>query len=65
MTNVGTFERVLRIVGGLLIFSLYFVLKGNIRYIGIVGLLPIITGSVGTCPMYAFLGIDTNKVRER
>jgi len=65
MTNVGTFERILRIVVGMLIFSLYFVLKGNIRFIGLVGLLPIITGSVGTCPMYAFLGVNTNKVRER
>ena len=65
MTNVGTFERILRIVVGFLIFSLFFILKGNIRYIGLIGLLPIITGSIGTCPIYAILGYNTNRMKER
>ncbi|MGE5330033.1 MAG: DUF2892 domain-containing protein [Deltaproteobacteria bacterium] len=65
MINIGIFERILRIVGGMLIFSLYFVLQGNIRYIGLIGLIPIITGSIGTCPIYAVLGINSNRVREK
>jgi len=65
LVNIGKLERVLRIVGGLFVFSLYFILKGNVRYIALIGLLPIITGSIGTCPMYAIFGINTNRVREK
>lgn len=65
MLNIGVAERVIRIVAGLLFFSLYFILKGSIRYVALIGLLPVITGSIGSCPMYAFLGINTNKIRQR
>lgn len=64
MININKFERVLRVIGGLLIFSLFFMVKGNIRYLALFGLLPIITGSIGACPMYAFLGINTNRARQ-
>lgn len=57
--NVGTVDRVVRIVAGLALLSLVFVLEGNARWWGLVGLLPFATGLVGWCAIYALFGIDT------
>lgn len=50
--NAGTVDRVLRVLAGLIVLSLYFVLDGNSRYWALVGLMPLLTGLLGfnTCP---------------
>ncbi len=58
-TNVGTIDKVLRIVVGLALLSLFFVLEGQARWWSLVGLLPLLTGVVGICPLYSLLGIST------
>lgn len=65
MINIGKLERVCRIILGLLVFSLFFVVKGSVRYLALFALLPVITGSIGACPLYAILGINSNRARER
>lgn len=57
--NEGTADRVLRVVVGLLLLSLFFVLDGNSRYWTFVGLVPLLTGLVGYCPLYCLLGFNT------
>jgi hypothetical protein len=57
--NVGTADRVIRVVVGLALLSLVFVLEGNARWWGLVGLLPLVTGLVGWCALYVPFGIDT------
>jgi hypothetical protein len=57
--NVGTVDRVIRIVAGLILLSLVFVLEGNARWWGLVGLIPLATGLLGWCALYIPLGIDT------
>lgn len=57
--NVGTVDRVIRVVAGLILLSLVFILEGNARWWGLVGLLPLATGLMGWCALYAPLGIDT------
>jgi hypothetical protein len=57
--NVGTVDRVIRIVAGLVLLSLVFVLEGNARWWGLVGLLPLVTGLIGWCAVYVPFGIDT------
>jgi hypothetical protein len=59
--NVGNAERVIRVLAGLGILSLVFILEGNIRFIGLHGIVPILTGSTGICPLYTVLGISTIK----
>ena len=55
--NEGTADRAIRIIGGLAILSLAFVgPKTAWAYLGII---PIITGSLGYCPAYSLLGINT------
>jgi len=57
--NVGNVDRLIRIVVGLGLLSLVFILEGNARWWGLVGLLPLVTGLIGWCALYVPLGIDT------
>ena len=61
MKNVGTVDRVIRIILALALFSLLFVLQGSIRWIGLLGLIPLVTAIVGVCPIYSLLHISTNR----
>lgn len=61
--NVGTVDRAIRIVAGLVLLSLIFIVEGNARWWGLVGLLPLATGLVGWCALYGPLGIDTCRAR--
>jgi hypothetical protein len=56
-TNEGTVDRALRILAGLGILSLAFV--GPETSWGWLGLVPLLTGLVGTCPLYSIFGLST------
>lgn len=56
-TNEGTVDRGIRVVAGLGILSLLFLLHGLAHWFGLIGLAPLLTGLSGYCPMYAMLGI--------
>ena len=58
-TNVGTIDRVLRILVGALLIAL--TLTGTIGLWGWIGLVPLATGVVRFCPLYPLLGISTCK----
>ncbi len=55
--NEHRIDRVARIVLGLALLSLVFV--GPKTLWGLVGIIPLFTGSVGTCPLYSLVGIST------
>ena len=55
--NVGTIDRAVRIVLGLVLISLVFV--GPQTAWGWVGLLPLLTGLAGSCALYSIFGINT------
>ena len=57
--NVGGIDRVLRIVAGIVLLALVFVLDGGARWLGLVGLVPLATGLAGYCPAYALFGLST------
>jgi len=58
-TNVGGIDRVLRIVIGIAVLALFFMLEGNARYWALVGLVPLFTGLFRTCPLYSVIGVNT------
>jgi fatty acid desaturase len=60
-TNEGTIDRVLRVFVGLALIAIVFV--GPQTPWGWVGLVPLLTGLVGTCPLYTVLGIRTCKLK--
>jgi len=55
--NEGTIDRAVRIVLGLALLSLIFV--GPQTWLGLVGLVPLVTGLVGFCPLYRLAGMHT------
>ena len=59
--NEGTVDRALRIVLGLVLLFLAF--KGQYTPWTWIGVVPLLTGLLGTCPLYSILGINTCKVR--
>jgi len=56
-TNEGTADRILRIVAGIVLLSLTVV--GPKTSWGFVGLIPLVTGLAGTCPLYSVFGLNT------
>ncbi len=61
--NVGGTDKVIRIVVGLAVLSLLFLLKHPDRWLGLIGLIPILTATVGWCPAYSIFGINTCKTK--
>jgi hypothetical protein len=59
--NVGSIDRGLRIVAGLVILALFFLVEGPNRWWALVGFVPLLTGLMGWCPAYAMLGINSRK----
>jgi len=59
--NEGAIDRVLRVVVGLVVLSLVFI--GPKTPLGWIGVVPLITGVVGFCPVYALLGLRTCKLK--
>jgi len=60
-TNEGTIDRVLRVIVGLALIAIVFI--GPQTPWGWVGLVPLLTGLAGTCPLYSILGICTCKLK--
>jgi hypothetical protein len=57
--NIGNIERIIRIVGGLVLIAL--AATSTVGVWGWLGLVPLATGLVGWCPPYTLLGINTCK----
>jgi hypothetical protein len=57
--NVGGIDRILRIVVGLAVLALFFVLEGNARYWALLGFVPLFTGVFRYCPAYSLIGVNT------
>ena len=59
--NIGSFDRMMRLAIGVVLLALVFV--GPRTPWGYVGLIPIITALFGFCPLYAALGLTTDRSR--
>ena len=57
--NVGNTDRIVRAVLGVVLLSLLFVLDGNIRWVGLLGLVMLGTAAIRFCPVYPLIGLDT------
>ena len=55
--NVGKLDRILRVIVGLVLISLYFV--GPQTPWGLIGIIPLVTALIGFCPAYTLFGIKT------
>ncbi len=60
--NIGTADRAIRIVVGVCLLALLFVLDGNARWFGLIGVVPLFTALVRWCPLYTLIGTRTCSV---
>ena len=58
-TNVGPFDRILRIVGGIALLAWAFLGTGEWHMLGWIGLVPLATAAIGWCPAYSIIGVNT------
>jgi hypothetical protein len=60
-TNEGTLDRALRIIVGLGLLIWFFADQGQgfWHYAKLIGIVPLLTGALGSCPLYSILGIST------
>lgn len=59
--NEGTIDRALRVALGLVLLALAITGRGAWGYLGIV---PLVTGLIGSCPLYSILGVNTCAIRK-
>ncbi|WP_374574564.1 DUF2892 domain-containing protein [Phenylobacterium sp.] len=59
--NEGTIDRILRVIVGLGVLSLAFI--GPKTPWAYLGLIPLVTGAIGFCPLYSIIGINTCGLR--
>jgi len=60
--NVGMIDRVVRIIIGIVLiaaFALNIVAAPWSYLVALIGLIALVTGAVGTCPLYSVLGFTT------
>lgn len=60
-TNVGSTDRVIRIILGIALLAVWFFAPGfGLRWVPLVlGIVALATGLLSTCPLYSLLGINT------
>ena len=54
--NIGNADRIIRIVAGLIIIIAGFMMNS---WLGLIGLIPLLTGIIRWCPLYCPLKINT------
>jgi hypothetical protein len=65
-TNVGTLDRIARVIFGLalLAFALGYIMPGSgWNNVGWIGIVPILTAVFSTCPAYSLFGFSTCPAR--
>ncbi|MBU0581073.1 MAG: DUF2892 domain-containing protein [Candidatus Margulisbacteria bacterium] len=56
--NEGNLDRVIRVILGVVIIGVGSYYQS---WLGFIGLIPLITGLIGYCPLYSIFGIKTCK----
>jgi len=58
--NVGTIDRALRIILGLGLLAGFFLDSGGAySWLYLIGIIPLVTGLMSSCPLYSILGMST------
>ena len=57
--NVGSADRIMRVILGVVLLAMVFV--GPQTPFGWIGIVPLLTGLFGTCPLYSIIGLRGGK----
>lgn len=60
-TNEGSVDRILRVGVGAALLVWFFMDQGTggWHYAKLLGIVPLLTGLIGTCPIYSLLGVSS------
>ncbi|RSK27384.1 DUF2892 domain-containing protein [Bacillus sp. HMF5848] len=58
--NIGSTDRIIRFILGIALLGL-FLLEGPVKYVGIIGIVLILTATIKFCPLYPIFKINTVK----
>ena len=61
--NEGSLDRAVRVVAGLALIGL--AATNTVGAWGYVGVVPLLTGAIGMCPLYSILGFNTCPMNQR
>lgn len=64
MKNVGSTDKVIRYIIGVVLLILIFIIPGNLKFIGLIGVVPILTAAFSFCPLYSIFGIKTCPIKK-
>lgn len=60
--NVGPIDRTLRVVLGLAMLIAFFLVPDAAwRWLLLIGIVPLVTGALGSCAIYSLLGLSTRR----
>jgi hypothetical protein len=63
-TNVGSVDRAIRFIVGLALLAAFFLYPdASWRYWTLIGIVPLVTALMGSCPLYSMLGMSTCPVK--
>ena len=57
--NVGATDQITRVVIGVVLLAAVFYVEGPLRWLGLIGVLPLLTGVFGYCPAYRVFDFST------
>ncbi|WP_343082158.1 DUF2892 domain-containing protein [Ostreiculturibacter nitratireducens] len=65
-TNVGGADRIIRIVVGIALLVWFFMDQGTgfWHYAKLIGIVPLLTGLMSSCPLYSILGVSTCSTKQ-
>ena len=61
--NEGKLDRTLRVAAGLVLIGL--AATHTVGAWGYIGVVPLLTGAIGMCPLYSILGLNTCPMNQR
>lgn len=58
--NVGKIDRAIRIVLGAVLIGAFFMFPDSSwRWLALIGIIPLVTAMMGSCPLYSLFGLST------
>jgi hypothetical protein len=65
-TNEGNLDRALRVIVGLGLLVWFFADNGSgvWHYAKLIGVVPLVTGLIGSCPLYSIFGLSTCPMKQ-
>jgi hypothetical protein len=60
-TNIGKVDAVIRYIIGIVLLLMVVLTEGPWRWLGLIGIIPIVTAAVSFCPLWRLFGINTKE----